>query len=293
MRAPAITYGLFPLTFVGAMVAAAIGHRQGVSPSLLLAGITGATIAIIAVFERAQPHYPNWNVARGDVGTDLTHALVSMITLPPLIELGVRAAILELSVTAASLSPVAIWPHHWPVAAQLALALIVSQLGEYWVHRLAHTNPWLWRLHATHHSPERLYWLNAARFHPLDTALSFTVAMTPMVVLGVGDEVMLMMTAWISVHGLFQHCNIHLRLGPLNYIFSMAELHRWHHSKKLEEANANYGNNIIFWDIVFRTLHYPKDREAEETIGLADMPNFPKGWFGQVLSPFRWKQISG
>ena len=64
---------------------------------------------------------------------------------------------------------------------------------------------------------------------------------------------LLLYTVWVSVHGLFQHCNVRLRLGPLNYIFSMCELHRWHHSLKLEEANSNYGNNILFWDLVFDT----------------------------------------
>ncbi len=71
----------------------------------------------------------------------------------------------------------------------------------------------------------------------------------------------------------------------------MAELHRWHHSLKLAEANTNYGNNIIFWDIVFGTLFWPKNRDASEAIGLSDLPAFPRGYFGQLASPFRWRQI--
>jgi sterol desaturase/sphingolipid hydroxylase (fatty acid hydroxylase superfamily) len=87
---------------------------------------------------------------------------------------------------------------------------------------------------------------------------------------------------------MFQHCNIRLRLGPLNYLFSMAELHRWHHSLVLSEANSNYGNNILFWDIVFGTVHYPRDRSASADIGLHDLPGFPRTWLAQVLSPWRW-----
>ena len=292
MRHPAITYGLFPLTFGAAMAAGIYGAAAGWSHQVLLAAITAGAVLIIVVFERIQPQFSGWGRSHDDVPTDLAHSVVSMIMLPPLVEVGLRGGVLRASQLAAQANPIDIWPHHWPVLLQLAVALLLSQLGEYWVHRGMHETKLLWRLHATHHSPTRLYWLNAGRFHPLDTAISLTVSVTPMIALGVGEEVMLLVTVWIAVHGLFQHCNIHLVLGPLNYIFSMAELHRWHHSLILEEANSNYGNNIIFWDLVFGTLHYPRDREAAQAIGLSDMPRFPQRWLGQILSPFQWARIS-
>ncbi len=107
--------------------------------------------------------------------------------------------------------------------------------------------------------------------------------------LGAGEGILLIVSVWIAVHGLFQHANIHVRLGPLNWIFSMAELHRWHHSRVLEEANANYGNNILFWDIVFGTVYWPRDRDASEDIGLSEMEGFPTTWGAQMLVPWRWK----
>ena len=72
----------------------------------------------------------------------------------------------------------------------------------------------------------------------------------------------------------------------------MAELHRWHHSLKLEEANSNYGNNILFWDLVFGTVYYPRDRTASADIGLSDMDGFPADYLGQVLSPLRWEALT-
>jgi len=185
-----------------------------------------------------------------------------------------------------------LWPHQWALFPQLILAMLISQFGEYWAHRCMHEIPFLWRLHATHHSPERLYWLNAARFHPFDTAVGYTIATFPLILLGADADMLLLYSIWVAVHGMFQHCNIDIKLGPLNYIFSMAELHRWHHSLVLEEANSNYGNNIIFWDIVFGTMFYPKERTPSEYIGLSEMKNFPKGYWGQIMSPFRWKSIT-
>ena len=287
-----ITYGIFPLTFVSAMVAGMLAMEQGYHGGAVLATITVATVIIILIAERIHPHFTSWNRSRNDITTDSIHALVSMIAIPQLLEIGLTIVMLAVALALSESVGFAVWPNEWPVLVQLPLALIVSQFGEYWVHRGMHEKPLLWRVHATHHSPERLYWLNAARFHPFDTIISYTVAITPLLILGVPKDVMVLQTLWISVHGLFQHCNVHLKLGPLNYIFSMAELHRWHHSLKIEEANTNYGNNIIFWDIVFGTIYYPKDLEAGESIGLSDIENFPEDYLGQVASPFTWKRIA-
>jgi sterol desaturase/sphingolipid hydroxylase (fatty acid hydroxylase superfamily) len=288
------TYAFFPLHFAGALMAGYWAYSQGYSASVVLAVVTGVTAAIIFVLERVHPAHPEWNRSQKDVGTDSLHALVSMIMLPKLLEFMLLhvAFITAASEVANASDGAGLWPSHWPLAAQVGLALLISQFGEYWVHRTMHTVPLLWRLHATHHSPGRLYWLNAARFHPLDTATSYLVGMVPLLTLGVEGEVILLFHVWISVHGMYQHCNVRLKLGPLNYIFSMAELHRWHHSLLIEEANQNYGNNIIFWDLVFGTFYHPKDREASSDIGLSEMPHFPTDYIGQVLSPFQWSKVA-
>jgi ornithine lipid hydroxylase len=287
-----VSYGLFPLTFSAAIFAALYGVAQGVQHELILGFITGLTVFIVALFERILPEHPEWNIAQDDVGTDLSHALISMVLLPKALELGMRLTVLAIAVWLSEAIGGSLWPTDWPLFSQVILALIVSQFGEYWTHRAMHRIPLLWRLHATHHSPGRLYWLNAARFHPLDSSLLFVVGMAPLMLLGATSDVMLVFTVWISVHGLFQHCNVKLRLGPLNYIFSMAELHRWHHSLNLEEANANYGNNILFWDLVFGTAFYPSGRRASKEIGLSDMPDFPRDYVGQLISPYRWEHYS-
>lgn len=279
-----ITYALFPTAFVAAQATAGWAVTAGWSYALTLLAITFSTIVLIAIFERVHPAHPEWNKAQGDIVTDLWHGVVSNVTLPELLKMGLLATLVTLGPETGG--GLGLWPEQWPLLGQLALALIVGQFGEYWAHRLLHTVPFLWRFHAVHHSPERLYFLNAARFHPVDISLLFLVGLTPLFVLGAGPDLMLLMMTWISVHGLFQHCNIHLRLGPLNYIFSMAELHRWHHSLNLEEANRNYGNNILFWDLVFGTVYWPKDKDASATIG-NNIPGYPKAYLAQLLAPFR------
>ncbi len=287
----AITYALFPVWFTAALLTALRLHASGTSVEPIVLGVGVSTAVVVAAAERIHPAHAGWNRSRGDIGTDSIHVVVSQAIVPATVDAAIAAAVLHLSLSASAWVGVPVWPHSWPLALQLTLALICSQFFEYWWHRMSHTTPLLWRLHATHHSAQRLYFLNAARFHPFDTAVSSTLSLGTLMFLGAGDVVMLLVVCWITVHGLFQHCNIHLRLGPLNWIFSMAELHRWHHSLVLEEADRNYGNNILLWDIVFGTVYWPRDRDALAEIGIGNMPHFPQTWWGQMRAPFRWHAL--
>ncbi|MBZ0253344.1 MAG: sterol desaturase family protein [Candidatus Methylomirabilis sp.] len=274
----------FPLTMAAALWAVHGLLRAGVHEGVAVFGVLVASIGAIAALERLAPYRAGWNRSDGDVGTDFAHMLVAQSLIPRL--LGPLWPALAASMTAALAAAFGarLWPHDWPILAQLFLVLVIAEFGRYWFHRAAHEIPLLWRLHAVHHSPGRLYWLNAGRFHPLEKVIFLIPEALPFAVLGAGPEVMAMYFVFNGVHGLFQHSNIRVRLGPLNYLFSMTELHRWHHSKIIAESNTNYGNNLILWDLVFGTFFLPKDREVG-TIGLLN-PAYPKGYLAQLAAPF-------
>ncbi len=282
---------LFPVVFGAALAVGFWGVEAGVDRLGLLVCIFGPVLVILLTFERVHPEHAQWREPKGDFQTDLAHVGVSGLLVPRVVEVAIVVLLAGVVGGLADLVGSTPWPDTWPLGAQLILAMLVSQFFEYWFHRLSHTVPLLWRLHATHHSPARLYWLNASRFHPLDIAGSVALSFGSVTLLGANEDVLFVMAIWIGVHGVFQHCNIRLRLGPLNWIFSMAELHRWHHSPRIEEANNNYGNNILIWDIVFGTVYWPRDREADVAVGLHDLPAFPQNYLGQLASPFRWNAI--
>jgi sterol desaturase/sphingolipid hydroxylase (fatty acid hydroxylase superfamily) len=119
----------------------------------------------------------------------------------------------------------------------------------------------------------------------------YVVGYLPLVALGCPEEVFFLFALFDAVFGMLQHANIDFRLGPLNWIFSMAEPHRWHHSRTLVEANSNYGSNLILWDHVFGTFFMPTEREPPREIGIADMPHFPAGYLAHLAAPFRWAAL--
>jgi sterol desaturase/sphingolipid hydroxylase (fatty acid hydroxylase superfamily) len=114
--------------------------------------------------------------------------------------------------------------------------------------------------------------------------------MLPLALAGASTELLALQAITDAVVGLFQHANVDIRLGPLNYVFSAAPVHRWHHSRVRAEADHNYGDNFIFWDLVFGTYYRPREREVE-ALGIARLEAFPKGYLAQLASPWRWRRI--
>jgi sterol desaturase/sphingolipid hydroxylase (fatty acid hydroxylase superfamily) len=156
----------------------------------------------------------------------------------------------------------ALWPAELPVVAQVVLATVIREFFDYWAHRAMHQNDWLWRAHATHHAVPRLYWLNNSRAHPVEIAFRFgIVGVLPLAILGVPGMVMALVGVAAVVADTFQHANVAFRLGPLSWIYSIGDLHRWHHSRDRSEADNNFGNVYIFWDSVFGTRFLPDGRQ--------------------------------
>ena len=260
-------------------------HLAGFAINKVTFPIVFVALIVIALLERLLPFRQKWNKKDGDVGNDMINLVITQTIIPRLFTPFGYIILAAITAWLAAKMGNQLWPHHWHLLAQLFLALLIAEFGRYWVHRWAHTVPFLWRFHAIHHSPNRLYFLNAARFHPIEKVFFLLPETVPFILLGTNPETLGLYAVFNSINGLFQHSNIYLKLGLLNYIFSMAELHRFHHSKIIDESNQNYGNNLIFWDIVFGTFYYPKEREVR-TIGLYN-PDYPKGYLGQLKAPFQ------
>lgn len=273
---------VYPATLLLAFALHAALLATGASLTLSANITVFAAAAWITWLEWRFPHKPDWLPARREVGQDLLFMVTVQMVLPRLLGLLVVLAAADAIGPAAPLS--AYWPHHIPLAAQAVLMVLAADFLRYWLHRISHQHPLLWRLHAVHHSPERLYWLNVGRFHPFDKFLQFLLDSLPFVLLGVAPEVIALYFVFYAVNGFFQHSNIRLRFGPLNYLISSAELHRWHHSKLPEESNRNYGNNLILWDLLFGTWFLPDKRQ----VGVLGLRNraYPHGFVEQMIAPF-------
>jgi ornithine lipid hydroxylase len=246
-------------------------------PVLLAAGI-------VTFLELVFPHRLEWRPPVGEIRTDFVFLTVVQLAFPPLMGFLFIYSLIN-PARALNLPITALWPHGWPIWSQAVLMVFVVDLLRYWLHRAAHQSDTLWRLHSVHHSVEQLYWLNTARFHLLEKALQMALDSLPFLLMAVDPRVLSLYYIAYATNGFFQHCNIDLRYGVLNYVVGSAETHRWHHSREPRESNANYGNTVIVWDLLFGTWFLPKERHVHE-LGLQDR-TYPKSFLGLMRAPFR------
>ena len=242
-----------------------------------------ATAALVTWLEFTFPHRTEWRPATTEVKTDLAFMVVVQLACPPLVGFIFTYALIQ-PARALNLPIAWAWPHSWPIWVQALLMILMVDLLRYWLHRAAHESATLWRLHSVHHSVEQLYWLNTARFHPLEKALQMMLDSLPFLLMQVDAEVLALYYLAYAANGFFQHSNIRLRYGVLNYIVGSAETHRWHHSRVPKESNANYGNTVIVWDLLFGTWYLPANRDIAD-LGLQDR-TYPKSFVSLMRAPF-------
>lgn len=258
---------------------------QGGAPfglAAYVAALFGA--ALVTLHEIKLPYRRSWRPSADEVRADALFMVAVQAALPYLLSITLVAGLAHW-IRQADVSATALWPHHWPLPFQVGLMLLAAELPRYWLHRAFHRWPVMWSLHAVHHSPHRLYWLNVGRFHPLEKPFQFVVDTLPFALLGVSDAVLAAYFVFYAVNGFYQHSNCKVNLGVLNHVVAGPELHRWHHAERKAEANHNFGNNLIVWDTLFGTRYLPKDREVGQ-LGLANRP-YPLGFLGAVTAPFK------
>ncbi len=249
-------------------------------PSAYLAAVLGA--GVVTALEFLIPYNRSWQPLKDDVKNDLLFMVTVQMVLPQILTLFFSLTLLRY-LQGSELPVMQWWPHHLPLVMQVLLMLLAAEFFRYWFHVASHNTQLLWRFHAVHHSPKKLYWLNVGRFHPVDKAFQYLLDALPFIALGVSEPVLALYFIFYAVNGFFQHSNVDARYGILNYVVSGAELHRWHHSRVVDESNRNYGNNLIVWDLVFRSWFLPRNRCVGE-LGLINRA-YPLDFMGQLGAP--------
>lgn len=263
-----------------------VRHQGGNTELMVL--ISGVVIFASAwLLERVLPYNRYWNVSRGDLSVDAISAGVLLGAMEPLMKWLVP--LIVVAVYGLIGQPLTVFPVQAPYLVQVLLVTLVAEFFYYWAHRWHHRQRHLWWLHAMHHDSERLYTLNTLRFHPLNHMLNYLMGLLPLMLMGAPAEAILGYIALTQPALLLQHANLQLDSGWLNYIFSTNEVHRWHHSRKAEEGERNYGRTIMLWDQIFGTFLYRPGDNNPEQVGLYSQGAYPAnaGYWHQLSSIFQ------
>ena len=114
-----------------------------------------------------------------------------------------------------------IWPHHWPLLAQMFTVFFLNELLWYWVHRAEHQWSVVWRFsgHGAHHAFQKLGALNFGLNHPLEYFFLLLPAALLELIFGIGAPALgasLLLVSQASI----AHCNVAMNSRVIGWLFT-------------------------------------------------------------------------
>jgi sterol desaturase/sphingolipid hydroxylase (fatty acid hydroxylase superfamily) len=254
------------------VVAIRAGWDYGPVTMLFLIG----TITYLLLLERVIPFDRAWYPTRREWWTYAAYFLISMV-----------AGALSQLPTWALLNAVARPEPVLPLWCEIPAALLVGSLASYAVHRLGHSNRWLWRLHGVHHAPQQVNVATNGVNQVWDVFLAQAFVQLSLALAGFSAQSVFAVGIFVIAQGYFVHANIDVRLGVLSYVLAGPEAHRLHHSTDLAEA-GHYGADLVIWDLAFGSFTWAPGRRPR-AVGLADPASFPptSAVLTNLLTPWR------
>lgn len=160
---------------------------------------------------------------------------------------------------------------------------IVSDLSRYALHRLLHTNKYLWQFHKVHHSAEVLNPLSFYRVHPIENLLfglrySLSVGLVTGIFLTLfgpriglwtvlGANGFLFIFSLLGTH--LRHSHLYIQYPRcLEKFFISPAMHQVHHYKG--HMLFNYGGYLAIWDRLFGSWKASSDVQQGLPMGFAN-----------------------
>lgn len=174
---------------------------------------------------------------------------------------------------------------------------IVNDFTRYWLHRMMHQIPLLWRIHQVHHSAEVLTPITFYRVHPIENwlfGIRYALSagfITGLFIYAFGSGIYVPALFGVNIIVLVVHVigdnlrHSHFRLrypAVLERIFISPQQHQYHHT--WDGNGENFGGILSVWDWFFDSLRLSRSADRFQ-FGLADKK--PVRTITQLLvSPF-------
>ena len=176
-----------------------------------------------------------------------------------------------------------------PGWAQFLLAVFVADVAQATLHRTYHRVTVLWKFHAVHHSSRDLDWLAGSRVHFVETVMTRSIVLLPLLVLGFSTPAVNAYVILVGLQAVVAHANIGIRFGWLEYVLVLPRYHHWHHARHVDYWDRNYAIHLPLVDMLMGSFKLPRDGSWPEEYGVLKLETVPRGIVAQHLMPFRRK----
>ena len=260
-------------------------------PEMFSKLIPGVVMLVLGVLEAIGGLYLHDRRTKND----FTIELVSLVTLPTLIQPGIFFFVLGvMSITLPGLED-----HFVEMSFGLHILafLIFDDLTQYLWHRFSHVNKTMWKLHRPHHVVQEMGVLvtyrNAILYYALMPGIWFSAML---VYLGMGYAYLFYLPVKLTIillaHSetkwdrfLYRYKVLHPLAWVVERTISTPCTHYAHHGLTAEDGvshpNGNYGNLLFLWDVLFGTAKIT--RKYPEQFGAWNRVNEP--WYVQLFFP--------
>jgi sterol desaturase/sphingolipid hydroxylase (fatty acid hydroxylase superfamily) len=230
------------------------------------------------------PHRGEQGIFRYEWREDLFYFLISSMLVQVLTWLSFMPAQTLFAWT--SWTQFRAWVAALPFLVQLVAIMFLTDLVQYWIHRLFHRIPALWRFHAVHHSAQNMDWMAGARMHFFEILVLRGTTVFPMILLGFSQTAVNAYVLVVYLFATFAHSNLGWRLGFMEKFLVTPRFHHWHHGIEKEAIDVNFAIHFPLFDRIFGTHHMPENGRWPSGYGIGGHP-VPKGYWQQFLHPFR------
>jgi len=240
--------------------------------------VLGGLAELFFPWRKAQERGLRW--IHAFVLATLSVLLVSVVI--PLGHVGISQAASEFEISVFAWLPI-------PEFSALVLGFLILDASEWFAHWSTHRIPYLWRLHAVHHSDEFLDASTAFRFHPVEILYRYGVVGLSVAIFAIPVQAIVIYAVLVVGFNLWEHANV---LTPrwtrrLASVCITPEIHRLHHSDEMRHYDSNFGIVLSLWDRAFGTLIPPEELTDRTSFGLGSHSGKNYQRLGQLLlAPF-------
>lgn len=189
-----------------------------------------------------------------DTLASLSQGLISQLVnaCTPLFQIGIYALVFT---TLGYHAESPFW-HTWY---GFAIAVVMFDFCEYWLHRAGHEIAIFWAAHTVHHQSEELNIGTALRQESQNAVLGWPFYL-PMALAGVPPEIFGFSYLFVQYYQIWAHTEQVGKLGWLDGVLTTPSNHRVHHSVNDCYVDRNYGGLFVLWDRLFGTYAVETER---------------------------------
>ncbi len=172
-----------------------------------------------------------------------------------------------------------------PLVLQFVEIMFLTDFVQYWLHRMFHQVPFLWRFHAVHHSARAMDWLAGSRMHIVEIVVLRGLTIIPMYVLGFENPAIYAYIILVYLYATYIHANLRFDIEFLKPLIVTPRFHHWHHGLEKEAIDVNFAIHFPIFDRLFGTYYMPEGRWPSG-YGIGGHP-VPSGFIRQFFYPFK------